>query len=42
MLAVNEGLELNVLGLNIGIDATVPALKLPGNRPAWVRAPTPL
>jgi hypothetical protein len=27
--AVNEGLELNVLGLNIGVDATVPALKLP-------------
>jgi hypothetical protein len=25
----DEGLELNVLGLNIGIDAAVPALKLP-------------
>ncbi len=29
LLAVDEGFELNVLGLNIGIDATVPALKLP-------------
>lgn len=29
VLAVDEGFELNVLGLNIGIDATVPALKLP-------------
>ena len=29
MLAVDEGLELNILGLNIGIDAAVPALKLP-------------
>ena len=29
LLAVDEGLELNVLGLNIGIDAAVPALKLP-------------
>src|SRR6266478_5231258 len=30
LLAVDEGFELNVLGLNIGIDAAVPALKLPG------------
>ena len=29
LLAVDEGFELNVLGLNIGIDAEVPALKLP-------------
>ena len=29
MLAVDEGFELNILGLNIGIDAAVPALKLP-------------
>ena len=29
LLAVDEGFELNILGLNIGIDATVPALKLP-------------
>jgi len=29
LLAVDEGLELNVLGLNIGVDAAVPALKLP-------------
>jgi Protein of unknown function (DUF3750) len=29
LLAVDEGFELNVLGLNIGIDAAVPALKLP-------------
>ena len=29
LLAVDEGFELNVLGLNIGIDAVVPALKLP-------------
>ena len=29
LLAVDEGLELNILGLNIGIDAAVPALKLP-------------
>jgi hypothetical protein len=29
MPAVNKGLELNVLGINIGINATVPALKLP-------------
>jgi hypothetical protein len=30
LLAVDEGFELNVLGLNIGVDAAVPALKLPG------------
>ena len=29
LLAVDEGLEFNVLGLNIGVDAAVPALKLP-------------
>jgi hypothetical protein len=29
LLAADEGLELNILGLNIGIDAAVPALKLP-------------
>jgi hypothetical protein len=29
LLAVDEGFELNLLGLNIGIDAAVPALKLP-------------
>src|SRR5215469_4999987 len=29
LLALDEGLELNILGLNIGIDAAVPALKLP-------------
>jgi Protein of unknown function (DUF3750) len=29
LLAVDEGVELNVLGLTIGIDATVPAIKLP-------------
>jgi len=29
LLAVDEGLELNILGLSIGIDAAVPALKLP-------------
>jgi hypothetical protein len=29
LLAVDEGSELNLLGLNIGVDAAVPALKLP-------------
>jgi hypothetical protein len=29
LVAVNEGFELNLLGLNLGIDAAVPALKLP-------------
>jgi Protein of unknown function (DUF3750) len=29
LLAANEGIELNVLGLSVGIDAAVPALKLP-------------
>jgi Protein of unknown function (DUF3750) len=29
LLAVDEGIELNILGLNIGVDAAVPALKLP-------------
>ena len=29
LLAVDEGFELNLLGLNIGVDAAVPALKLP-------------
>jgi hypothetical protein len=30
LFAIDEGFELNVLGLNIGVDAAVPALKLPG------------
>jgi Protein of unknown function (DUF3750) len=30
LFAIDEGVELNVLGLNIGFDAAVPALKLPG------------
>ncbi|MBO6561499.1 MAG: DUF3750 domain-containing protein [Nisaea sp.] len=30
MLAVEEGIEVNVLGLTIGVDVTKPALKLPG------------
>jgi hypothetical protein len=29
LVAAEEGFELNVLGLNIGVDAAVPALKLP-------------
>jgi hypothetical protein len=29
LLAVDEGIELNVLGLTVGVDAAVPALKLP-------------
>jgi len=29
VLAVDEGLEINVLGLNIGFDVAVPAVKLP-------------
>ena len=29
LLALDEGFELNLLGLNIGVDAIVPALKLP-------------
>src|SRR6266851_4390554 len=29
LLAVDEGFELNLLGLNIGLDAVAPALKLP-------------
>ena len=29
LVAAEEGLEVNVLGLNIGVDAAVPALKLP-------------
>jgi hypothetical protein len=29
LLAVKEGLELNVLGLDVGVDALAPALKLP-------------
>jgi AMP-binding enzyme C-terminal domain len=29
LLAVDEAFELNVLGLNIGVDAAAPALKLP-------------
>jgi hypothetical protein len=30
LFAIDEGIELNVLGLKIGVDAAVPALKLPG------------
>jgi hypothetical protein len=30
LLAVDEGVELNIMGFNIGVDAAVPALKLPG------------
>jgi hypothetical protein len=29
LIAADEGFELNLLGLNLGIDATVPAFKLP-------------
>jgi Protein of unknown function (DUF3750) len=29
LVAAEEGLEVNVLGLNVGLDAAVPALKLP-------------
>jgi len=29
LVAATEGVELNVLGLSIGIDAAVPGLKLP-------------
>lgn len=29
LLAANEGLELNLLGLNLGLDLAAPALKLP-------------
>jgi hypothetical protein len=29
LLAASEGFELNVLGLNLGVDAAAPALKLP-------------
>jgi hypothetical protein len=29
LLAVEEGIEVNVLGLNVGLDTAVPALKLP-------------
>jgi hypothetical protein len=29
LLAAEEGLEVNVLGLNVGLDAAVPGLKLP-------------
>ena len=31
LFAIDEGFELNVLGLNIGVDAAVPALKLRGS-----------
>jgi hypothetical protein len=30
LFAVREGVELNLLGLNIGIDFVSPGLKLPG------------
>ena len=30
MLALEEGVEINVLGLSFGIDVMRPALKLPG------------
>ena len=29
LIAADEGLELNLLGLNIGVDFAAPALKLP-------------
>jgi hypothetical protein len=29
LLSVDEGFELNIMGFNIGVDAAVPALKLP-------------
>jgi hypothetical protein len=29
LLAAQDGLEVNVLGLNVVLDAAVPALKLP-------------
>ena len=29
LIAIDEGVELNVLGLTIGVDAAVPAVKLP-------------
>jgi hypothetical protein len=30
MLALEEGLEVNLLGLTFGLDINPPALKLPG------------
>jgi hypothetical protein len=30
MLALEEGIELNLFGLSVGIDIMRPALKLPG------------
>ena len=30
LLAIDEGVEVNIMGFNIGVDATMPALKLPG------------
>src|SRR5262249_60668361 len=30
LLAAREGVELNLLGLSLGLDALAPALKLPG------------
>ena len=30
MVAEDEGLEINILGLTFGVDVTRPALKLPG------------
>ena len=30
LIAAAEGFELNLLGLNIGVDVAAPALKLPG------------
>jgi Protein of unknown function (DUF3750) len=29
LVGLQEGLELNLLGLNVGVDASVPAVKLP-------------
>ncbi|MFC3284283.1 DUF3750 domain-containing protein [Litchfieldella rifensis] len=39
LLAVEEGLEINVLGLNLGIDGVRPALKLPGIGRVGMSAP---
>jgi hypothetical protein len=40
LIAIEEGVEINVLGLSLGVDVTAPALRVPGFGRVGVANPT--